>query len=92
MGWLLALGEYTRPAYANTADVTEVYDAVSRKASPDMTLIPSEVDREGFGDLISDCLGDACSIWMLKEKLSEIIGNLEKDDGSRTVEHYETYI
>lgn len=77
LAWLLALGDYKRPTYANTTDVEKIYEAATRGTVPDFELIPEEVDKcfPTLRDFIGNSLTDGAS---LTEMIQEIDSVLEK--------------
>jgi hypothetical protein len=75
LGWLLALGEYERPSYANTTDVSSIYDAASRRTFPDVDRIPQDVEScfGGFGNLLLDCWSEGISLSQMEQVIEDML-------------------
>lgn len=76
MAWLLAIGQYKRPSYAESTNVQEIYNASSRQSVPDMDTLPQGTSGEVLADIIVDCLECSISLWDLQEKLNTCIENM----------------
>ncbi|XP_031573993.1 uncharacterized protein LOC116307815 [Actinia tenebrosa] len=76
LGWLLALGEYKRPTYADTTDVKEVYQAVKRGTFPNLELIPEEVEKSFENYTLADFLGNSFTEGISLVEMKQVIENV----------------
>lgn len=78
LGWMLALGEYKRPTFADTTDVKKIYEAFERGTYPDLELIPEEVERcfATLKDFLANSLTNGISLSEMKREIENVLKEL----------------